>query len=264
MFNVVQHRLRALRSFASAVNGARLSRAVLLGLLLQCCACFIASPTLASDIESRARALAERAHPGKKIESFRKLPNAPFYEIWIGRGIVYTDLDATVLFIGNLFDAKTLASLTEARKTELQRFSLESIPTSTIIKTVRGNGRNAIYVFADPNCAFCKSFEAELLTLTDITIHTVLYPVLGADSIAKSRDILCAASPERAWRVWIDSGIAPPTAAASCQPSFTQILEFGSNNDIGLTPTTIYGIGDRVVGQVPAAAIDGVLKRVRR
>jgi thiol:disulfide interchange protein DsbC len=213
--------------------------------------------------EEKARGLAERAHPGKKIESVRKLPNAPLYEIVIGRDLVYTDLDANVLFIGNVFEAKTLASITEARKTELLRFSPKLIPIETVIKTVRGNGRDAIYVFADPNCVFCKSFEAELLTLSDVTINTVLYPVLGADSVAKSRDILCSASPERAWRAWMDAGAAPPAADAACQPSFARIIEFGRDQEIGITPTTIYGSGDRVAGKVPAATIAAVLKRVR-
>lgn len=220
-------------------------------------------PAQVSEQEARARVLVERAHPGQKIESFRKLPNAPFYEFWIGRGLAYTDLDATVLFIGNVLDGKTLASLTDARRTELQRFAPASIPPETIIKTVRGSGRDAIYVFADPNCSFCKSFEAELLTLTDVTIHTVLYPVLGADSIAKARDILCSASPERAWRAWMDAGTPPAKADATCQPSFARVLEFGHANEIGITPTTIYGSGDRVVGKVPAASIVTVLKRAR-
>jgi thiol:disulfide interchange protein DsbC len=231
-------------------------------------AVFVAFATLClagqvSASEEKARALAERAHPGKKVESSRKLPNAPLYEIWIGRELVYTDLEATVLLVGNVLDGKTLASLTDARRTELQRFSPKLIPPETTIKTVLGSGRDAIYVFADPNCAFCKTFEVELLKLTDVTVHTVLYPVLGADSVAKSRDILCAPSPQSAWRAWIDAGVAPPPADAACQPSFAPILEFGRNNDIGLTPTTIYGTGDRVTGKVPAVTIETLLKRAR-
>lgn len=225
--------------------------------------CLIVPVAHANDAEQRVRALAERAHPGKQATGIRKLPNLPLYEVIVGRDILYTDLDATVLFIGNVFEAKNLTSLTEARKTELLRFPPKSIPTETLIKTVRGNGRDVIYVFADPNCAFCKNFETELLTLKDVTIYTVLYPVLGPDSVAKARNILCSPSPERAWRAWMDAGTAPSAAAASCQPSFAQILEFGRSNEIGLTPTTIYGTGDRVTGKVPAVTISAVLKRAR-
>jgi thiol:disulfide interchange protein DsbC len=217
----------------------------------------------ANDAEQRARALVERANPGKKVDAIRKLPSLPLYEIWIGRNLMYTDLDATMLFIGNVFEAKNLTSVTESRKTELLRFSPKLIPVETIVKTVRGNGRDAIYVFSDPNCTFCKSFEAELLTLNDVTIHTVLYPVLGEDSVAKARNILCASSPERAWRAWMDSGTLPKAADASCQPSFARILEFGRGKEIGITPTTIYGAGDRVVGKVPSATIGAVLTRAR-
>jgi thiol:disulfide interchange protein DsbC len=234
-------------------------------LLVLAAALFLNAPFVhANDAEQRVRALVERAHPGKKVDALRKLPNLPLYEAWIGRNIVYTDLDATLLFIGNLFEAKNLTSLTEPRKTELVRFSPGNIPPETIIKTVRGNGRDAIYVFADPNCMFCKSFETELLALTDVTIHTVLYPVLGEDSVTKARNVLCAPSPDRAWRAWMDTGTAPPAAKATCQPSFARILDFGRSNDIGITPTTIYGAGDRVVGKVPAATIGAVLKQRAR
>lgn len=225
------------------------------------CALFYSTGGFAS--EEKARVLAERAHPGKKVDSVRKLPNAALYEVVMGRDLVYTDLDANVLLVVNLFDAKTLSSITETRKTELLRVSPKLIPMETVIKTVRGNGRDAIYVFADPNCAFCKTLEVELLKFSDVTIHTVIYPVLGPESLAKTRDILCAASPERAWRAWMDAGVAPPAANAAFQPSFEQILAFGRTQEIGITPTTIYGIGDRVVGKAPATAIDGGLKRVR-
>jgi protein-disulfide isomerase len=61
----------------------------------------------------------------------------------------------------------------------------------------------------------------------------------------------------------MDAGTAPSAAAATCQPSFAQILEFGRSNEIGLTPTTIYGAGDRIVGKVPAVTIGAVLKKAR-
>jgi thiol:disulfide interchange protein DsbC len=240
------------------------TRVLSLPLVAVAAALTLSTLAYAEDAELRVRALVERSHPGKKVDALRKLPNLPLYEAWIGRDIVYTDLDATLLFIGNVFEAKNLTSLTEARKAELVRFSPTLIPAETIIKTVRGNGRDAIYVFADPNCTFCKSFETELLKLNDVTIHTVVYPVLGDDSIAKARNILCASSPQRAWRAWMDSGTEPKAADAACQPAFARILDFGRSNEIGITPTTIYGAGDRVVGKVPAATIGAVLKQRAR
>jgi hypothetical protein len=65
--------------------------------------------------EAGARKLAERAFPGKQVEAFRKLPNMPFYEIWIARNLVYTDLDAKVLIVGNMLEASSLRNLREDR-----------------------------------------------------------------------------------------------------------------------------------------------------
>ncbi len=211
--------------------------------------------TSAHASEEKARALAERVFPGKKVDASRKLPDLPFFEIWIARNLVYTDLDAKVMILGDLMDSSNLSSLREARITELFSFKPEDLPLDTAVKTIRGNGASVIRVFADPNCAFCKQFEAELKTLTDVTIYTVLYPVLGPDSIKKSRNILCAANPESAWRAWVDAGTQPPDAPATCNPSFEKILAFGADRNIATTPTTIYANGFRMAGFTPAMTV---------
>jgi thiol:disulfide interchange protein DsbC len=230
-------------------------------------ALFISASAIAADVapgEVASRRLAERAFAGKPIDAFRKLPDLPFYEIWIDRTLVYTDLDGKVLIMGNMLEAKTLTNLRQTRMNELLAIPFKDLPLDGAVKTVQGSGRNKLVVFADPNCQYCKRFEAELKTVKDVTIYTVMYPVLGPDSLDKARAILCAPKPAIAWHAWMDGGIAPPAPAESCKPAFDSILAFGRKNDIAVTPTTFFESGKRLAGISPAATVNEGFAAPRR
>lgn len=224
---------------------------------------FFATSFLARADEAKARALAERAYPTKKIEAFRRLPDLPFYEIWIDRTLIYTDLDARVLMIGNFLDARTLASVSDARRAQLVAIKPSEIPRETILKFVNGRGEQTIYVFADPLCAYCKSFEKELRKVQNVTVYTVLYPVLGPESLTKARHILCSSDPAAAWRAWMDEGREPQPAPSGCDKSFEKILQFGRDREVAITPTTIYADGTRVTGHTPVDTVNFQLLRAK-
>jgi thiol:disulfide interchange protein DsbC len=258
--------VRAVRLFSTR-RVAKQARSIAT-ILVAACAAFGALLTgaaaHASDVEARARILAERLFPGKKVEAFRKLPELPFYELWINRYLLYTDLDAKVLITGDMLRASDLSSMREMRIGELERIAQKDIPLETAVKTVQGKGGNKIVVFADPNCGYCKQFETQLKTLDNVTIYTVLYPVLGPDSIAKSRNILCAANPSAAWRAWMESGVEPPAAAEQCKPNFDKVTAFGREHHIAITPTTVYADSHRQPGTMPAMTINTLIGKANR
>ena len=215
----------------------------------------LAVAPLATADEAAARTLAQRAFDGKPVDAFRRLPDLPFYEIWINRTLVYTDLDAKVLILGNLLDGKTLGNLRQQRISELMAIPLKDLPLEHAIKTVHGRGSAKLVVFSDPNCGFCKNFELELKKLKHVTIYTVMYPVLGPDSRDKARAILCAPKPQKAWRAWMDHRQLPPTPAPDCQPALDSVVAFGKEHAIGVTPTTFLANGRRLAGTMPAATL---------
>ena len=83
-------------------------------------------------------------------------------------------------------------------------------------KIVRGNGKRKLAVFEDPNCGYCKQFERDLTKVDNVTIHLFLYPVLGPDSVVKSRNIWCAKDKAKAWTDWMVRDVTPDAAAANC------------------------------------------------
>jgi thiol:disulfide interchange protein DsbC len=90
----------------------------------------------------------------------------------------------------------------------------KDLPLKDAFTIVRGNGKRKMALFSDPNCGFCKRFERDLLKINNVTVHVFLYPILGPDSIEKSRHIWCAKDKEKAYLDWMLNNVTP--TAASC------------------------------------------------
>src|SRR3954471_659595 len=91
-----------------------------------------------------------------KVDDVAKTGLGGLYEVRIGEEIMYTDERVSYLLVGSLIDAKTRENVTESRKEKLSVINFDELPLDAAIKTVRGNGRTTLAVFADPNCGFCK------------------------------------------------------------------------------------------------------------
>ncbi len=183
---------------------------------------------------------------GVKVDSVTKTPYAGLYEVVIGDEIIYTDDKVTYIFTGNVIDAGTRRNLTEERQQQLLAVNFSDLPLDQAIKTVRGNGRRVMVIFADPRCGFCKQFEQNLYKLTDVTIYTLLYPVIAPDSAEISRNIWCSKNPSQAWLDAMLKGQLP--AASTCATPLEKNLALGKRLRVTGTPTTFLPNGQRIVG----------------
>ena len=119
-------------------------------------------------------------------------------------------------------------------------------------------------MFEDPNCGYCKRFERDLQKVDNVTISLFLYPILGADSVDKSRNIWCAKDKPKAWMDFMvrDQAVAP--AAASCDSSaIARNLEIGKKYKITGTPTLIFTDGSRVPGAIGPAQVEKHLAELK-
>lgn len=203
--------------------------------------------------------LAERIPQLPKIDEVSKTPIPGLYEIRInGADIYYTDAEANYLVQGSLFDTREKRNLTEERVEKLSAVSFDSLPIKDAFTMVRGNGKRKIAVFADPNCGFCKRFERDLAKVDNITVHLFLYPILGADSTEKSRNIWCAKDKSKVWNDWMLNATKPATA--SCDTAaLTRNVAFGQKYRITGTPTVIFANGKRVPGAISTEQIEANL-----
>ncbi|MFN5177128.1 DsbC family protein [Limnohabitans sp.] len=202
--------------------------------------------------------LAERLPTLPKIDEVSKTPMNGLFEVRIGTDVVYTDAEGNFLIQGTLIDTRLKRNLTEERTEKLLAIPFDQLPLKNTFTQIRGNGKRKLVVFADPNCGYCKRFEKDLLKLENVTIHHVLYPILGEDSMTKSRHIWCAKDKAKAWNDWMIGGTTP-TAAQCNTAAIDANVEFGRKYRITGTPTLFFADGSRVPGAVPMAQVEKLL-----
>lgn len=194
--------------------------------------------------------LAERLPNLPKIEEVSKTPMAGLYEVRVNQSdIFYTDSEGQFLIQGVLVDTKGRVNLTEQRIEKLSAtpIAFDSLPLKDAFTTVRGNGKQKIAVFSDPNCGFCKRQERDMAKLTDVTIYTFLLDLLGPDSKIKAGHIWCAKDRSATYGAWMVGGTTP--AAANCDTSaIDRNREFARRNGITGTPTSFLADGTRIRG----------------
>jgi len=214
----------------------------------------IFSAAAAADEAAVRRLITSKLRPGNKIEAVQKMPYGDLYEVALrtpeGPLIYYVDSGASVIILGNVIDAKTGQDLTEARQRKLTTFKWESLPFASAVTTVRGNGRRKIAVFSDPNCPFCKRFEATLDKIDDITVHIFLYPVIKPESVPLTKSVWCSGDRAKAWNDLMLRGIRPQ-AAPDCETPVEKLVELGRRLGATSTPTWFLASGERYNGALP-------------
>jgi thiol:disulfide interchange protein DsbC len=227
--------------------------------LLLCVALLAVQPAWAQEAQIRKN-LAERLPNLPKIDEVSKTPIPGLYEVRIGQDIVYADEQGNHLIQGNLIDTKTRTDLTEARINKLGAIDFASLPLKDAVVIKQGNGTRRLAVFGDPNCGYCKRFERDLAKLQDVTIYTFLYPILGPDSTAKSKDIWCAADSAKVWRAWMVDGVTPPKSMGQCDTAaLERNVAFGKKHRVQGTPAAVFEDGTRVPGAVPLEQLEKAL-----
>jgi thiol:disulfide interchange protein DsbC len=198
------------------------------------------------------------------IDEVTPMPFGGLYELRFGSKVIYSDAKGEYLFVGNVIDLKNATNLTSARTDALADLALPKVkfsdlPASNAIKIVRGNGKRQMAIFEDPNCVYCKRLEKAISELDDVTVYVYLYPVLGDDSIAKAKNILCAKDPAKTWSAWMDQG-TPIGNATGCNTSnIDKNLALGDKLEVTGTPTIFFTNGKRVPGAVSKDEIDKLL-----
>lgn len=192
-----------------------------------------------------------------KVDKITKTDQAGLYEVVADGQILYSDEKASFFFVGNIFDGKTGANITGKRL-------IANLPLDMAIKQVRGNGKNTLITFEDPNCGYCKRLAKDVQTLKDTTIYTFLMPVLGDDSVSKSAAIWCASDRAKSWNDWMVGGVKPANPKKECKAPIEQLVSLGRGFQVSGTPTILFSDGTKVPGAVPVAEIEKKLAEIAK
>ena len=202
----------------------------------------------------------------KQIDEVRKSEIPGLYEVRVdGAEIFYTDAKADFLIEGSLIDTRSKRNLTEERVEKLTAIKFDSLPLKDAFTIVRGNGERKMAVFEDPNCGYCKRFERDLQKVDNVTIYMFLYPILGADSVEKSKSIWCAKERTTAWLDWMLRDQLATSAAGGCDATaLSRNVELGRKHKINGTPTLLFTNGSRVPGAVDSKKVEQMLSQAAK
>ena len=224
--------------------------------------CFFTGAVFAQGEEAQIRKnLKERMPQIQPIDEVRRTPMPGLFEVRVdGTDIYYTDASGHFLLQGQLIDTRNQRNLTEERLQKIMAIDFKSLPFKDAISWVKGNGERKIAVFEDPNCGYCKRFERDIAKLDNVTVFIFLYPILGKDSVDKSKSIWCAKDPAKSWQDWMVRDQMP--AAANCDTgSLKRNMEYGQKMRITGTPTTLLPDGTRIPGAIELSQLEKLLAK---
>ncbi len=218
-------------------------------------------PLLAGAQEAAIRKnLGERVPGMQKIDEISKTPMAGLYEVRMGNDVLYTDAEGNFLIQGSLLDTKARKNLTDERIEKLTAIDFAQLPAKGAFTMVRGNGKRKLAVFEDPNCGYCKRFEKDLQSVDNVTVSFYLVPILGPDSVEKTRNIWCSADKVKTWNDWMLRDVQPKAATCNTD-AITANVEFAKKYRITGTPTLVFADGTRVPGAINAQQVEKLLAR---
>lgn len=160
---------------------------------------------------------------------------------------------------GHIFDMKTQTDLTAAKIERINRVEWPKDYEKYAIKTVYGTGARKLMIFSDPDCPYCQALEQELPKLQNVTIYTMLIPLvdLHPDAKRKAIAIWCSIDRTEAWRKWMLTKVDP--GSKSCPNPIPDMLDLARRFKITGTPTMISEDGRIRAGSISAEALDAWL-----
>jgi len=234
-------------------------RAALCGLLIAVAS--LATPCIA---QTHAHAVSEQLkslYPATQFGPVTTTPWSGVFEVAMGNNLVYVDASGQFFLFGHLYDMKAQRDLTAERRDEVTRVDFATLPLNDAVKEVRGSGARTFAIFSDPDCPYCRKLEAEIKSLTDVTLYTFLMPIasLHPDARHKAIAVWCASDRVAAWHalMWHDETLP----VRDCAHPVDRNVALGERLGISGTPTLVTSNGHVLAGAASAEQIEAWLAR---
>ncbi|MFT3819885.1 MAG: DsbC family protein [Rubrivivax sp.] len=199
-----------------------------------------------------------QSSPSTKVDSVAATPIPGLYEVVMGRNIAYVDATGKFALLGSLIRIHDGRDLTSDRKSEIDKIDVRRLPTALALRHVKGDGKRVLYVFADPQCGYCKALEQTLQSVDGVTIYTFMVPILGPASQRLAEAVACSADPAAAWTAWMVKG--QPPAGTTCDKGSTEaVLKLATELGVNATPTLIAADGRLSSGAKDLASLQAWL-----
>lgn len=192
----------------------------------------------------------ESEFEGIEVEEVSGTPFDGILELRLpGNDVIYTNVNLDFIFQGSLIDVASRTDLTAQRIEEINRIDFTELPLDKAIKTVKGDGSQQIAIFEDPNCIYCKRLHETLNEIDNVTVYSLMFPILTPESRTIAEHVWCADDASTAWNAWMQDGKKP--AEKTCENPIDDLLQLGLEQGVQGTPAIFFEDGSRANGWLP-------------
>jgi len=207
------------------------------------------------DIE-QVRTNLKAKYPSTTVTSITKATMGDLYEVVMGKNIAYVDKETKYIMFGHIFDMTTQQDMSQARLDEINKVDFAKLPFDKAIKVKKGKGTRKFAVFTDPDCPYCKQFEANLASVDNYTMYVFLFPIeqLHPTARVKAEAIWCSKDKVAAWHdVMLND---KEIVSKKCATPLDSVAQLGQELNVQGTPTLFNSSGMRAPGAMPAQTLE--------
>jgi thiol:disulfide interchange protein DsbC len=166
---------------------------------------------------------------------------------------------------GPIFDIATGNRYGAPPRSQVRKTDISRIPLANSIIMGNPAGKKKLFVFTDPDCAFCKRMHEELKRLTtmepDLAIYVKMYPLnIHPKAYGKARVILAARTKALHMLDKVFSGATIPEPGPNDPAGpVDDSIRFAESIGVNSTPTLIFPDGSIAAGVMNVADMRGIL-----
>ena len=202
----------------------------------------------------------ESLMPGSTIASIQEVDNTGLYEVVINGEILYFSEDMRYVFQGDVISLDTRQNLTEEKRTNLRKETLDSFNEADMIVYEPKDTKYTVTIFTDIDCGYCRKLHQQVAKYNDlgIRIRYMAFPRagIGSESYDKAVDVWCAKDRQQAMT---DAKNGQVVEAEDCDNPVQAHYEAGKNLGVTGTPALFLESGQLIPGYVPPERLKKIL-----
>ncbi len=224
---------------------------------------FISFSALAEgELDAELSKALSRLLPDVEIDNISPTPISGLYQVVIGSDIVYMSRDGKYVIKGEILDLEERRNLTEDVRAGARVSILDDIKKDDYIEFSSENMQDAIYVFTDVDCGYCRKLHLDVPELNSlgVSVRYLAYPRAGVDSAAghEMSNVWCAKDRQKALTA---AKNREPVEAKPCDDPVAEQYALGQKLGVRGTPAIYLQNGRMLPGYMPP---DDIVKQLNR
>jgi len=224
---------------------------------------FISFSALAEDeLDAELTLALSRLLPDVEIDDVSPTPINGLYQVVIGSDVIYMTRDGNYVIKGEILDLEERRNLTEDVRAGSRVKIIGDIKKDDYIEFSSEKMQDAIYVFTDVDCGYCRKLHQDVAELNSlgVSVRYLAYPRAGVDSAAgqEMSNVWCAKDRQKALTA---AKNRESVEAKTCDDPVAEQYALGQKLGVRGTPAIYLQNGRMLPGYMPPNEIIKQLKR---